>query len=200
MGNSYICMLEYSFEERERYVSYIALINEDPMKELNTLGFLESWNIRYSMSLYDGLTLVDFYDFLSGVVRSGNVAELNRQFLTINPILGEYVVDRDTGKVFVGNLFYNEIVPGTYYEELREYVFTIGGKDFTLIVNLDNGSISYDHSTTNQFPIMERRQMTTCDDDNYDRRWLRENAGKPIMVEENRIFDSVIKKILGTRI
>lgn len=193
-------MLEYSFEERERYVSYIALINEDPMKELNTLGFLESWNIRYSMSLYDGLTLVDFYDFLSGVVRSGNVAELNRQFLTINPILGEYVVDRDTGKVFVGNLFYNEIIPGTYYEELREYVFTIGGKDFTVTVNLDNGSIYYDHSTTNQFPILERRQMTTCDNDNYDRRWLKENAGKPIIVEENKIFDSVIEKILGTRI
>lgn len=193
-------MLEYSFEERERYKSYIALINEDPVKELNTLGFLESWNIRFSTSPYDGLTLVDFYYFLSGVVRSGNVAELNRQFLTINPILGEYVVDRDTGKVFVGNLFYNEIIPGTYYEELKEYVFTIGGKDFTVTVNLDNGSIYYDHSTMNQFPILERRQMTTCDDDNYDRRWLRENAGKPIIVEENKIFDSVIKKILGTRI
>jgi hypothetical protein len=193
-------MLEYSFEERERYVSYIALINEDPMKELNTLGFLESWNIKYSMSLYDGLTLVDFYDFLSGVVRSGNVAELNRQFLTINPILGEYVVDRDIGKVFVGNLFYNEIVPGTYYEELREYVFTIGGKEFTVIVNLDDDSISYNHSTRDQLPILERRQMTACDNDNYDRRWLRENASRPIIVEENRIFDSVIKKILGTRI
>ena len=196
-------MFKYLFKERKRYRSYIALINEDPIKELNTIGFLESWGIRYVESPYDGITLVPFESFLRQTILSRDIVRLNSQFLSINPILGEYVVDNELGKdVFIGELLYNEIVPSTYREDTREYSFTIGGNRFDLIVvdeKEDIIQLTSPGEVIDWLPIFERRQIMECDlEDLYN---ITEDLGnREIILEESKLFGPTIKKILGTRI
>lgn len=196
-------MFKYLFKERKRYRSYIALINEDPMKELNTLGFLESWGIRYMESPYDGITLVPFESFLRQTILSRDIVRLNSQFLSINPILGEYVVDNELGKdVFIGELLYNEIVPGTYREDTREYSFTIGGNKFDLVVvNEEEDNIQFVSSgrESEWLPISERRQLLEGNiEDLYS--ITGDLGNREIILEESKLFGPTIKKILGTRI
>lgn len=196
-------MFKYLFKERKRYRSYIALINEDPIKELNTLGFLESWGIRYMESPYDGITLVPFESFLRQTIISRDIVSLNNQFLSINPILGEYVVDNELGKdVFIGELLYNEIVPGKYREDTREYSFTIGGNRFDLVVvNEEEDNIQFVSSGNESewLPISERRQLLEGNiEDLYN---ITEDLGdREIILEESKLFGPTINKILGTRI
>ena len=196
-------MFKYLFKERKRYRSYIALINEDPIKELNTIGFLESWGIRYMESPYDGITLVPFESFLRQTILSRDIVRLNSQFLSINPILGEYVVDNELGKdVFIGELLYNEIVPSTYREDTREYSFTIGGNRFDLIVVYEKEDIiqlTSPGEVIDWLPIFERRQIMECDlEDLYN---ITGGLGnREIILEESKLFGPTINKILGTRI
>lgn len=196
-------MFKYLFKERKRYKSYIALINEDPIKELNTIGFLESWGIRYMESPYDGITLVPFESFLRQTILSRDIVKLNSQFLSINPILGEYVVDNELGKdVFIGELLYNEIVPGTYREDTREYSFTIGGNRFDLVVvNEEEDNIQFVSSgkESEWLPISERRQLLEGNiKDLYN--ITGDLGNREIILEESKLFGPTINKILGTRI
>lgn len=197
-------MFKYLFKERKRYRSYIALINEDPIKELNTLGFLESWGIRYMESPYDGITLVPFESFLRQTILSRDIVKLNSQFLSINPILGEYVVDNELGKdVFIGDLLYNEIVPSTYREDTREYSFTIGGGRLDLVVLEEEDNIqivpSGGRKPIEWLPISERRQLLEGNlEDLYN--ITGDLGNREIILEESRLFGPTINKILGTRI